>query len=204
MIRFPVSDEFFIQKVNDWLAGSERFNSGYSIEVKKYRELENDHPLMLSIMQNRIFDEENDVREEILSLPILSRLIIRDEVRQIELSPQDIGVGISQVLPVLVSALHQRTGILAVEQPELHIHPAFQVTLGDLFIEQIRERPDLNFILETHSEHLTLRFLRRIRETNVKMKCKAIKDCLQKNSLFILLNRLIGGSLVIEWSTIEW
>ena len=34
-----------------------------------------------------------------------------------------------------------------------------------MFIEQIRKRPDLTFMLETHSEHLLLRFLRRIRET---------------------------------------
>lgn len=93
------------------------------------------------------------------------RLLIRDEARDIELAPQDIGVGISQVLPVVVAALHRKTGLVAIEQPELHIHPAFQVALGDLFIEQVRKCPDLTFILETHSEHLMLRFLRRIRET---------------------------------------
>ena len=32
-------------------------------------------------------------------------------------------------------------------------------------IEQVRQCPDLKFILEIHSEHLMLRFLRRIRET---------------------------------------
>jgi len=55
--------------------------------------------------------------------------------------------------------------LVAIEQPELHIHPAFQVAMGDLFIEQVRECPGLFFIIETHSEHLMLRFLRRIRET---------------------------------------
>ena len=65
----------------------------------------------------------------------------------------------------VVAALHRQTGIVAIEQPELHIHPAFQVALGDLFIKQVREHSDLTFILETHSEHLMLRFLRRIRET---------------------------------------
>jgi len=159
------SDETFIDRVNDWLAGEERLASGYSVEVKKYRELENDHPLMLAMLQGRILDEETDLREQLLSLPVMRRLLIRDEARDIELTPQDIGTGISQVLPVVVAALHQKTGIVAVEQPELHIHPAFQVALGDLFIEQIRQRPDLTFILETHSEHLMLRFLRRIRET---------------------------------------
>ena len=113
---------------------------------------------MLAVMQDRLFDEDMDLRKQLLALPVLRRLLIRDEARDIELSPQDIGVGISQVLPVVVAALHHKTGIVAIEQPELHIHPAFQVALGDLFIEQIRQQPDLTFILETHSEHLMLRF----------------------------------------------
>jgi predicted ATPase len=39
------------------------------------------------------------------------------------------------------------------------------VTLGDLFISQIQEKGPC-FILETHSEHMLLRLLRRIRETS--------------------------------------
>lgn len=159
------SDEAFIDKVNEWLTQEERLASGYSVELKKYRELETDNPLMLAMLQGRILDEETDLHDTLLSLPVLRRLLLRDEARDIELAPQDIGVGISQVLPVVVAALHRKTGLVAIEQPELHIHPAFQVALGDLFIERIRQRSDLTFILETHSEHLMLRFLRRIRET---------------------------------------
>ena len=77
----------------------------------------------------------------------------------------DVGIGISQVLPVIVVALHSSNGIVAIEQPELHIHPAFQVALGDLFISQVKEQ-EVCFLLETHSEHLLLRLLRRIRETH--------------------------------------
>jgi len=159
------SDDVFIDKVNEWLCHEDHLHSGYSVEVKKYRELEIDNPFMLAIVQNRVLDEDMDMRNALLSLPIKRRLLIRDEAGNIELAPQDIGVGISQVLPVVVAALYHKTGIVAIEQPELHIHPAFQVALGDLFIERIRQQPDLIFILETHSEHLMLRFLRRIRET---------------------------------------
>lgn len=159
------SDDAFINKVNEWLTQEERLNSGYSVEVKKYRELETDNPLMLAVLQGRILDEDMNLRDQLLSLPVMRRLLIRDEAGNIELVPQDIGVGISQVLPVVVAALHHKTGLVAIEQPELHIHPAFQVALGDLFVEQVRQCPDLTFILETHSDHLMLRFLRRIRET---------------------------------------
>src|SRR5208283_2650606 len=159
------ADDAFIDKVNEWLTQEDRLNSGYSVEVKKYRELETDNPLMLALLQGRILDEDADLRDSVLSLPVKRRLLIRNEANNIEVAPQDIGVGISQVLPVVVAALHNKTGIVAIEQPELHIHPALQVALGDLFIEQVRECTDLTFILETHSEHLMLRFLRRIRET---------------------------------------
>ena len=56
--------------------------------------------------------------------------------------------------------------IVCIEQPELHIHPALQVALGDLFTEQINKPLSNCFIIETHSEHLMLRLLRRIRETS--------------------------------------
>ncbi len=162
------AEDAFIDRVNEWLTQKERLDSGYSVEVKKYRELETGNPLMLAVLQGRILDEDIDLSESLLALPVKRRLLIRDKARNIELAPQDIGVGISQVLPVVVAALHRKTGMVAIEQPELHIHPAFQVALGDLFIEQVREHPDLTFILETHSEHLMLRFLRRIRETSEK------------------------------------
>ena len=92
----------------------------------------------------------------------------------------DIGVGISQILPVVVAALDpDRPGITAIEQPELHVHPKMQVELGDLFAAALgrpvsgfdapADRSDQKagiFLIETHSEHLILRLLRRIEETH--------------------------------------
>ena len=78
--------------------------------------------------------------------------------------PADVGVGISQVLPVVVAALDgDRPGITAIEQPELHLHPRLQVELGDLFAQQIDKGGA--FLIETHSEHLLLRFMKRMRQT---------------------------------------
>jgi len=76
----------------------------------------------------------------------------------------DIGVGISQSLPVVVAVLDpDRPGITAIEQPELHVHPRLQVELGDLFAEGAAGGNV--FLIETHSEHLLLRIMRRMRET---------------------------------------
>jgi predicted ATPase len=98
-------------------------------------------------------------------LPEGQRLTIWDTRNDLALCAQDLGVGISQVVPVLVAALHNIQGIVAIEEPESNIHPAFQVVLADLFITQAKANPDVLFLVETHSEHLMLRCLRRIRET---------------------------------------
>jgi ABC-type lipoprotein export system ATPase subunit len=86
----------------------------------------------------------------------------------VEVKPHDVGIGISQVLPIIVAVLTQKNPILAIEQPELHIHPALQVELADLFIDGINKNPEAIYLIETHSEHFILRLLRRIEETTKK------------------------------------
>jgi predicted ATPase len=81
--------------------------------------------------------------------------------------PSEVGAGISQVMPVIVAAEEARSGLTLVEQPEIHVHPAMQVGLGDLFTEAAtREDARRLLLVETHSEHLLLRVMRRMRETS--------------------------------------
>ena len=76
---------------------------------------------------------------------------------------EDVGTGISCVIPVLV-AVHSGHGFI--QQPELHLHPALQSALGDVFVEAAKNQHAYHFV-ETHSEYILLRCLRRIRETTV-------------------------------------
>lgn len=64
-----------------------------------------------------------------------------------------------------------------IQQPELHLHPALQASLGDVFIEGSASGNQL--LVETHSEHLLLRILRRIRQTHQE---SAISPELKLNS----------------------
>jgi len=49
----------------------------------------------------------------------------------LELSPSDVGVGYSQVLPLIAQSTLARNQLVCIEQPELHLHPAMQARLGD-------------------------------------------------------------------------
>ena len=77
---------------------------------------------------------------------------------------RDVGFGIGQVLPVIARAVGTSNRLHLIEQPEIHLHPALQAELADVFVAGVRGMNN-RFILETHSEHLILRLLRRIRQT---------------------------------------
>ena len=64
-----------------------------------------------------------------------------------------VGVGVSQVLPILVAGLlADHDTILVFEQPELHLHPKVQALLADFFLSlSIMGK---QCIVETHSEHI--------------------------------------------------
>ncbi|MCP4902051.1 MAG: DUF3696 domain-containing protein [bacterium] len=84
-----------------------------------------------------------------------------------------VGVGVSQIFPVLVMGLHSRPGsVLLMEQPELHLHPALQQRLGDFLLACARSGRQL--IVETHSDHLISRLRRRIAEDDSNQLHKSL------------------------------
>jgi predicted ATPase len=72
-----------------------------------------------------------------------------------------VGVGVSQVLPILVMCLLADTdSTLVFEQPELHLHPKVQTLLGDFFLSMALCKKQC--IVETHSEYFIDRLRFRI------------------------------------------
>ena len=63
------------------------------------------------------------------------------------------GFGISYALPVIVAALRAAVGgLLLVENPEAHLHPAGQSAIGD-FLAQVAA-DGVQVFIETHSDHV--------------------------------------------------
>ncbi len=96
----------------------------------------------------------------------LQDLVLIDKRSGTPVSHRDVGIGVSQVLPVLVAAYASNGRLLAIEQPEIHLHPGLQAELGDVVIESALGGAGNSFLIETHSEHLLLRIMRRIRQTD--------------------------------------
>ena len=79
--------------------------------------------------------------------------------REVDLTA--VGVGVSQILPVIVLCLLAAPGTLVVlEQPELHLHPKLEQKLADFLLACARSGRQL--VIETHSEHLVNRLRYRI------------------------------------------
>jgi len=174
-------------RVNEWLSDKKKLSSPYSFRINNLVTTE-DASLRVSKLIEGIVEGEAGVMDE--SPVSLFDLVMQDpsyltdktdealtsmrgvpdpvlvDVRSgTEVSHRDVGIGISQVLPVLVAAYSSKGKILAMEQPEIHLHPGLQAELGDVFIQSTVGDNKNSFILETHSEHLVLRIMRRIRET---------------------------------------
>ncbi len=169
------STDNLINRVNIYLR--DVLQLGYEIRREKSVAIDRNHKIFdlldnLDEGQINLFQARyNQFREYMLSCPTHTRLFLFDLNKEVEVAPSDIGVGVSQVIPIVVGVLSMAAtgklpGILSVEQPELHIHPAVQCALGDLFIREKSSRRI--FLIETHSEHLILRLLRRISETTDK------------------------------------
>jgi len=69
-----------------------------------------------------------------------------------------VGYGVSQVLPVVVELLtHGKKSWLAIQQPEVHLHPKAQAALGDVLFHAATDESHTLFV-ETHSDYLLDRF----------------------------------------------
>lgn len=75
----------------------------------------------------------------------------------------DEGYGITQLISILMNIelgirnkRHDGIYTIAIEEPEIHLHPGFQALLTDMFLDAY-ESYGVEFLIETHSEYLVRR-----------------------------------------------
>lgn len=145
--------------MNEWLGDKGKLATPYELMSYEYELCEKGKSGLNGI------EEIRGLGAETYAIPSIQELFMVDRRTNTAVTHRDVGIGISQVLPVLVCAYASHKQILAMEQPEIHLHPALQAELADVFIESAIGKNQNTFILETHSEHLLLRMMRRMRET---------------------------------------
>jgi AAA15 family ATPase/GTPase len=129
-------DKQLLTNVNKWLSG-ELFSKKYSFYNNNMGELK-----LYELKFNELGLHQN-----------------------IEVCLQDVGSGLSQIIPVIAFCLGNTLKTLLLEQPELHLHPSGAAEMGDILIESALGDSRNTIIAETHSEHMILRILKRIRQT---------------------------------------
>lgn len=176
-----------LMKIDKWISDEDKLNLGYKLVKKQKRQKD-------YCMDIRQYDENETMPwESNDQIMVSSSISLWDKIADIEVSASDIGVGVSQLMPLVVASMTAERGVIACEQPELHVHPRVQVAIGDL-LTQANDKA--NFLIETHSEHLILRILRRIRETTDNELPEGIKPVKPKGVSIVYIEPSSDGVVV--------
>lgn len=160
-------NETLVNNVANWLSEKERLDTGYELIAKDVREIdENMQQKMLKVEWEEDDPEISDtILSELHRLPLKRRLWLFDINKDTYVDPCAVGVGLSQIIPVITAILADTAKLIQIEQPGLHLHPTQQAAVGDLLLFGAKQR-NKQLLIETHSIPMVLRLLRRIRDTH--------------------------------------
>lgn len=186
-----------LTEINNWIGGKAFLDSGYQIKVgiKICMPIKD----VISSGQNSLDLKEKfkvgghinsrtksgwfTVQQLDPNIEFLARVYLIDQTGR-ELRFSEVGTGFSQILPIL-TYLGVSSNYL-IRQPEVHLHPRMQSRVADCIVSSVakdrEEKYTGSLVIETHSEHIVLRFLRRIRDS--------YKDPLLHTSLTLYPNEL--------------
>lgn len=150
-------------------------------------------PTVDKVVSKRIIEFGGLSNDEQLSVRYEIALQLKDRHGRL-LQISKVGSGVAYVLPVLTTLWGG--SFSWIEQPELHLHPAAQCGLGDVFIRSYNEGKFS--LIETHSEHMILRILRRIRETTSDRISSADLRCSPEAVIFLYFQPTEEGAVEVH------
>jgi len=170
-MRSVFSEVFYIGPAR---VRSERYYRQQDLSVSKISSDGTNFAMFLASLSSSALNEFSDAVSSLYGYqvrvhkePGTSHISIMLNDNGFETNLIDTGYGLSQILPVLAQVWWSRrrqpsrsNSLLAVEQPELHLHPAHQATLADAFIafSGSSSASQTSMIIETHSETMVNRF----------------------------------------------
>ena len=161
-------------------ASAERFYRYQDLQVAEIDHTGSNLPMVLNSLDWRDRELLNDWIKESFGFELLLKntgshyaLSIREAASSEFHNVSDMGFGYSQLLPIIVSIWLENSSnsnglkrrfnrqgrnklVLAIEQPELHLHPQLQHMFGRAIAKIAKMQSDSNFcfVLETHSKHI--------------------------------------------------
>ncbi|MFH1000224.1 MAG: nitrophenyl compound nitroreductase subunit ArsF family protein, partial [Bacteroidota bacterium] len=76
------------------------------------------------------------------------------------------GFGTNQLVTILTKSLRKEMRTICIEESEIHLHPELMDKLVNVFIDIAKEE-EKNFIISTHSEHIVLSLLNKIKQGKI-------------------------------------
>jgi len=175
---FPNSNR--LTEINSWIGGKAFLDSGYQIKVglkicMPLKDQSSTNAGMVDLANKfEVRGEKKNgsksgrfsVRQLDPGIEFLARIYLVDQAGR-ELRFSEVGTGFSQILPILTHLGISNNYLI--RQPEVHLHPKLQSRVADCIVNSVakdrEEKYAGNIVVETHSEHIVLRFLRRIRDS---------------------------------------
>ena len=173
-------------------AKSMRYHEISNLDFSELRVDGENLPAMLGSLDNEKLAKFSDWLEDFFGFGIYvekrnGHISLFTKKGQSQVNFADSGFGISQLVPIALqiwwdlnllgnysfssispkssvsSKMHENIKVLSIEQPELHLHPAHQSALADIFANSVKFAKDKKnkvkpaYIIETHSEPLVNR-----------------------------------------------
>ena len=153
---YPLEDQHIVPVVGP--KGDNAVSMLYRLQEERVEEsmrLPNAPPTLLHQVEARLSSFFPKCSVEVQQVPTANAVVLRlrTSINTGFLRPVHSGFGITQVLPIIVAILAAKKGsIILIENPEVHLHPAGQSTMGLLLAEAANA--DIQLIVETHSDHI--------------------------------------------------
>ena len=140
--------------------------TAHLLAEKKHSEIPNialKHPnsitnLLLENVSNWLSEISENIEISSRILPDVNQAILRfkysyGQTQSNELTPQNVGFGLTHVLPIITSILTaKKNDVIIIENPEAQLHPKAQAKLAKIFCLAASE--GIQLIIESHSDHI--------------------------------------------------